>query len=256
MALFGKKKKAEEAKNEEIKAEETKSESTLDMIKEVMEEAKEARYASPEVTENGDENITVPNTEDVATMPDKPESDVPSAEEIRKAQEVLRRAGVMPGQVTTHKLGFNAPVNPQNLKAVVGKFVADRSQENLAQVLECLKNPRTMVCVPAQIITSKENQEKMKQGGQVKLEGPVHINPLLLTDNEGRKVFPLFSSEETIPDDIKSKSPKVNMPMANCLNILKNIKDVNTFALDPFTANVRINVEIKENPQAAKSNNK
>lgn len=248
MALFGKKKKAENVEAVETNAAEEKSESTLDMIKEVMEEAKEARHAAPTAPADT-ERVTVPGGAVEAEMP---KSDMPTPEEIRKAQEVLKRAGVMPGQVTRHSIGVNAPVNDQNLKAVVGKFMADRSQENLQIVLECIKNPRTMVCVPAQIITSKENEEKMKQGGQVKLEGPVHINPMLLTDNEGKKVFPIFSSEDAIPDDIKSKSPKVNMPMANCLNILKGIKDVDTFALDPFTANVRINVEIKENPQAPK----
>lgn len=252
---FGKKKKNENVQAAEAQSAEEKSESTLDMIKEVMEEEKEARYASPEPAEEA-EKITVPNADASATMPADNKGDMPTLDEIKKAQEVLKRAGIMPGQVTRHQIGVNAPVNPQNIKAVVGKFMADRSQENLQQVLECLKNPRTMVCVPAQIITSKENEEKMKQGGQVKLEGPVHINPLLLTDNEGKKVFPLFSSEEAIPDDIKSKSPKVNMPMANCLNLLKNIKDVNTFALDPFTANVRINVEINENPQTAGNNTK
>lgn len=252
MAFFGKKKKADNAQNVDTQAAEEKSESTLDLIKEVMEEEKEARHAAPE-TQGEAENLTVPNAEDTASMPADNRGDMPTAEEIRKAQEVLQRAGVMPaGQAAHSQIGVNAPVNPQNLKALVGKFMADRTQENLKQVLECLKNPRTMVCVPAQIITSKENEEKMKQGGQVKLEGPVHINPMLLTDNEGKKVFPLFSSEDAIPDDIKSKSPKVNMPMANCLNLLKGIKDVNTFALDPFTANVRINVEIKENPQAVK----
>lgn len=239
MALFGKKKKADNVQNVDTKAAEEKSESTLDLIKEVMEEEREARHAAPE-----------PQTAAAETAPNAPA--MPTADEIRKAQEVLQRAGVMPsGQAPRSQIGVNAPVNPQNLKALVGKFMADRSQENLKQVLDCLKNPNTMVCVPAQIITSKENEEKMKQGGQVKLDGPVHINPMLLTDNEGKKVFPLFSSEEAIPDDIKSKSPKVNMPMANCLNLLKGIKDVNAFALDPFTANVRINVEIKENPQAA-----
>lgn len=241
MALFGKKKKAENVEAAQTNAAEEKSESTLDMIKEVMEEAKEARHAAPEAP-------VTPAAEAAA-----PTGNMPTPEEIRKAQEVLKRAGVMPAQAARPNIGVNAPVNGQNLKAVVGKFMADRSQENLQIVLECIKNPNTMVCVPAQIITSKENEEKMKQGGQVKLEGPVHINPMLLTDNEGKKVFPIFSSEEAIPDDIKSKSPKVNMPMANCLNILKGIKDVDTFALDPFTANVRINVEIKENQQTPKN---
>ena len=89
----------------------------------------------------------------------------------------------------------------------------------------------------------------MKQGGEVKLEGPVHINPLLLTDNTGKKVFPVFSSEDAIPDDIKKKSPKVNMPLGHCVNIMKGLKDVDTFALDPYTANIRIGVNAQENKQ-------
>ena len=241
MALFGKKKKNEavEGVNSQAPAEEkTESESTLDLIKEAMEEAKEERHAQ--------QMQPAPQPQ-----PAQADTDMPTPEEIKKAQEILARAqqanaAQIPGGT---KVGINAPINTANLKAVINKFVQDKSQEHLKLVMDCLQKPQTLVCVPAQIITSKENQEKMKQGGEVKLEGPVRINPVLLTDNTGKKVFPIFSGEDTIPEELRKKTPKVNMPLGHCLNIMKGIKDVDTFALDPYTANIRIGVDIKKKEQ-------
>lgn len=243
MALFGKKKKneaEEENKVDEVKTENTEESSTLDLIKETMEEAREERHAqmeqaAAEASNSAAEQQSVP-------------AGMPTEEEIRKAQEVLARAqqargAEIPGGA---KVGINAPINMENLKAVIKKFQQDKSQENLKLVMDCLQKPQTLVCVPAQIITSKENQEKMKQGGQVKLEGPIHINPVLLTDNTGKKVFPIFSGEDEIPEDLRKKTPKVNMPLGQCLNIMKGMKDVDTFALNPYSANIRIGVNIEQ----------
>ncbi len=236
MAWFGKKKKseAEVEAAEQHSAEET---STLDMIKETMEEAKAERAAAAEAA-------PAPAAQNDGGMP--------TADEIKKAQEILARAQKAQGmQIPSgSKVGVNAPVNTASLKAVINNFTASKTQDNLQKIIDCLQMPQTLVCVPAQIITSKENQEKIKQGGDVKLEGPVHINPVLLTDNHGKKVFPVFSGEDTIPDDLKKKTPKVNMPLGHCLNLMKNMKDVDTFVLDPYTANIRIGVNIKEEKKA------
>ena len=81
----------------------------------------------------------------------------------------------------------------------------------------------------------------------MKLEGPVKINPVILTDNTGKKVFPVFSGEDMIPDDLKAKTPKVNMPFGQCLNIMRGMKDVDTVVLDPYTSNIRIGVNVNQN---------
>ena len=228
MALFGRKKKAAEEAAQTVKNE-SSEQSTLDLIKETMAEAREERV-------------------------NRVDNDMPTAEEIKQAQEIIARAqaadtantpqAAMPAQ--TNKAGVNAPVNTASLKAVINNFMQNKTQDNMKKIMECLQNPKTLVTIPAQIITSKENQEKLKQGGQVKLEGPVHINPMLLTDNKGLKVFPMFSSEDMLPDDIIKKSTKVNLPFGQCLNIMKNMKDVNNIVLDPYTANIRIGVNIEQ----------
>lgn len=242
MAFWNKKKKddAAEAENNSAASEEAKKDkeaSTLDIVKETMVQAKEELHAERQAAAQ----------EAAASKANTPGGEMPTANEIRKAQEILARAQAAQAQ-NGAKVGANAPVNTASLKAVINVFAQNKTQENLKMVMDCLQKPGTLVCVPAQIITSKENEEKMKQGGQVKLEGPIKINPVILTDNTGKKVFPIFSGEDTIPDDIKSKTPKVNMPLAQCLNIMKTIKDVDTFALDPFTANIRIGVNIEEKP--------
>ncbi|MBR0365979.1 MAG: SseB family protein [Clostridia bacterium] len=228
MAWFGKKKKEQAEKPEKTE----QSSSTLDIIKETMAEASQEREArmqeaAASATEGGD---------------------MPTADEIKRAQEVIARAQAAQAQAQPQvrpNAGVNAPINMASLKAVINNFVQNKSQENMQKIVNCLQNPKTLVCVPAQIITSKENQEKMKQGGEVKLEGPVKINPLILTDNTGKKVFPMFSGEELIPDDLKKKTPKVNMPFGQCLNIMRGMKDVDTVVLDPYTANIRIGVNVE-----------
>lgn len=200
MALFGKKKNADEVKNNQT--EESKASRTLDLIKETIEEEKLEKQAAAN----------------------------------RQMQDEFAEMS-----------GGNAPINTNNIVAVSERFAKDKSQENLNLVMECLRNPQTMVCIPAQLITSKENEEKMKQGGQVKLEGPIKINPLILTDDKGVKVFPVFSSEKAIPDEIKKQGQKVNIPFAQCMKMLTNINEVNTFVLDPYTSNIRI--QVSENKQ-------
>ena len=229
MGLFGRKKKAaEDAANQTQNENKGSEQSTLDLIKEAMAEAKEERA-------------------------NQAAGDMPTDEEIRHAQEIIARAqqasGDAPMQaapVSNGKTGVNAPVNTSNLKAVINNFVQNKTQDNMQKIMTCLQNPKVLVTVPAQIITSKENQEKLKQGGNVKLEGPVHINPMILTDNKGQKVFPIFSGEDMVPQELVKKMPKVNMPFGQCLNIMQNMKDINTFVLDPYTANIRIGVNVEE----------
>lgn len=226
MAWFGKKKKEQAEKPEKTE----QSNSTLDIIKETMAEANQEREARMQE----------------ATAAGADGGDMPTADEIKRAQEVIARAqAAQAPQKVQPNTGINAPINTASLKAVINNFVQNKSQENMQKIINCLQNPKTLVCVPAQIITSKENQEKMKQGGDVKLEGPVKINPLILTDNTGKKVFPIFSGEELIPDDLKNKTPKVNMPFGQCLNIMRGMKDVDTVVLDPYTANIRIGVNVE-----------
>ena len=233
MAWFGKKKK-EQA--ETPQTEKPAQSSTLDIIKETMAEAAEEREARMQeaaraVSSNAD-----------------PGGGMPTAEEIKRAQEVLARAQAADAAAESNaKAGINAPVNTASLKAVINNFQQSKTQENLQKIINCLQNPKTLVCVPAQIITSKENREKMKQGGEMKLEGPVKINPVILTDNTGKKVFPVFSGEDMIPDDLKAKTPKVNMPFGQCLNIMRGMKDVDTVVLDPYTSNIRIGVHVNQN---------
>lgn len=203
MALFRKKKE-----DVEVKKTENTGDDTLDLIKQTMQEANEAKMNAA--------------------------NEMPSAEEIKQAQEVLARAQMS-----------QAP-SGSNLKTLVAEFMQDRAQDKLNRVLECLKTQGTMVCVPAQIKTDKVDEEKIKQGGQVKLDGPVQISPVILTDNNGVKVLPIFTDESAIPDELKNRSPKVNMPFANCISLMKNIPELDTIALDPYTANIRIAVSIEK----------
>lgn len=130
------------------------------------------------------------------------------------------------------------------LRAVAAMFAANRTQENLNEILKCLQNPKTLVTIGAQVITGKEDEEKMKNGNNVKLEQPIKINPMLLTDSNSQTVFPIFSGADTMPDDMREKTTKVNLPFANCIQILQGLKNIDTFVLNPYTSNVRFSVNV------------
>lgn len=130
------------------------------------------------------------------------------------------------------------------LRAVAAMFAANRTQENLNEILKCLQNPKTLVTIGAQVITGKEDEEKMKNGNSVKLEQPIKINPMLLTDSNSQTVFPIFSGADAMPDDMREKTTKVNLPFSNCIQILQGLKNIDTFVLDPYTSNVRFSVNM------------
>lgn len=142
------------------------------------------------------------------------------------------------------------PAMPQQsfeLKSAITAFSANKTQENLDTVMKCLQNPGILVTIGAQIVTSKEDEEKLKAGGQVKLDKPIQINPMLLTDNTGKTVFPVFSGNDTMPEDMQKKTQKVNLPFANCVGMIRNLKNIDTFVLDPYTVNIRFTVNVNAN---------
>ena len=205
MALFKKKKKDETA---ELNAVENNSDNTLDLIKEAMQEAREEKASL--------------------------KNEMPTADEIKQAQEVLNRTKLMQA------------IGGKDLKSLVADFVTNRNQEKLDAILGCLRAPKTVVCVLANIKTDKNDEKKIKQGGEVKLDGPVQISPVILTDDKGVNVFPVFTEENAIPEELRNKSPKVNMPFANCISLMENIDGVDTVVIDPFTANIRIEVSVNK----------
>lgn len=140
-----------------------------------------------------------------------------------------------------------APVPASDeLKALIEVFLKNRNQQNIQNILKCLQLPKTFVSIPAKVVTSDEDREKLKQAGNHKLENPVKITPILLTDNTGKKVFPVFSDEKQIPKNLLADAQKVNVPFMSCVGMLKDAKDVGTVVLDPYTANIRIDIEMNK----------
>lgn len=132
------------------------------------------------------------------------------------------------------------------LKTAVAKFVSDRTRENLNAVLAHLQKNDTLVTIGAQVITGAEDEDKLKTDGRVKLEQPLKINPMLLTDGKGETVFPIFTGSDAMPTDMRDKNTKVNLPFANCVEMIGAIKNVETFVIDPYTANIRFTVSKNE----------
>ena len=145
------------------------------------------------------------------------------------------------------KSATETPVNISlELRIAITAYLKEKSEENLNKILNCLQNPKTMVTIGAQLIPDQEDTGKQDNGEKPNLDKPVGINPMLLADSSGKKVFPIFSGWDAIPQNLQ-KETKVNISFANCVDMIKNINDVSDFVLDPYTANIRFTVNANKN---------
>lgn len=143
------------------------------------------------------------------------------------------------------KSATEVPVNISlELRIAITAYLKEKSEENLNKILNCLQNPQTMVTIGAQLIPDQEEGEKEDNSEKPNLDKPVGINPMLLADASGKKVFPVFSGWDAIPENLQKETTKVNIAFANCVDMIKNINDVKDFVLDPYTANIRFSVNI------------
>ena len=116
------------------------------------------------------------------------------------------------------------------------KFLDQINDETTIEFLNCLINSN--VFIVAQLIIPDEIKDKMEKNKESEMSyktDKISFNPLLLSEENGDKVFPFFSKEEEITNiDIKSYG-LISLPFSEIVNIFNNEKDISFVAIDPFT---------------------
>lgn len=126
----------------------------------------------------------------------------------------------------------------------------EKSRENAERLTKLLNE--TQVLVPAvmpkntdpailkQMVAHPDTQMPIPKGAQ-----PI---PCILQNGEGKKFFPIFTSEEEITKgNGRPASPiTLNMPFNSCMGLAVRIGDVDGAVINPYSHNIIININREE----------
>ena len=129
----------------------------------------------------------------------------------------------------------------EKTEQLIQYYKEDSAQENLQALVHQMK--KTVFLIPAMLPDTPEINEikqKVKENPGVKINLPKGTAPMpaILTNQNGGKFFPVYSSKEQVP-----KEPKfdllMNMPFGACCSFaLDERLEVEGIAVNPFTDNL------------------
>lgn len=117
-------------------------------------------------------------------------------------------------------------------------FITQKTPENLMPLLKCMKD--SQIIVPMNLELSEEDLnrfENAEDGERMETSDEIKMLPAIL-EAKGKRLFPMFSQVEQIPEDFKNDHNLVKMPTVQALNMAHAIKDLDGIVLDPLTAPV------------------
>ncbi len=89
-----------------------------------------------------------------------------------------------------------------------------------------------------QMVVSPKKPQPMPKGARP--------NPCILQNDDGKKFFPMFTSEEEIEkgrDKVLNYPITINMPFKACMDMVLKSTDVEGAVINPFSQNIIINIE-------------
>lgn len=93
-------------------------------------------------------------------------------------------------------------INGKPLEAAMEAYIKDKSQENLKAFMEALKVAQFLVPVEFPKKIDPEIIEKMKKKEPLRPEERPRMVPVLLTNKQGDRLAPAFTSKEQLPEKI------------------------------------------------------
>lgn len=137
-----------------------------------------------------------------------------------------------------NKLG---EIDNSGLEQVISQFITDQNKDNMIKLMGTMH--RASLFVPATFPpdTNMELLKDLPHQQAVKVPDGVKLIPAILSNAEGNKFLPVFTSREQIPAD--QKYPAVLcMPFVECRNLLdKSNGEVTAMAVNPYTTNLVLN---------------
>lgn len=127
----------------------------------------------------------------------------------------------------------------------VKKFAADRSKENLIELMQVLENGVVFVPVVADTQMTKEQLKNASSvGGKLVLPPGTAIKNHLLKTTDGDYIFPVFTGVTEITSE-EMKEQVLMMPFYECAKVVVNSNGyIKGAVVNPFTDNVAIIPEL------------
>ena len=132
------------------------------------------------------------------------------------------------------------------LEELVTKFVETKEREDFGRMMDVLEKSNVFIPATAPLNMTPEQQNAMKKGQPMKVDPKNQPQVCLLKQNDGTKVFPIFTTREQIP---KEKMPPVimNAPFEAVIAMVKsNMDQVSSIVVNPFTQGVVLNETLVE----------
>ena len=119
-------------------------------------------------------------------------------------------------------------------KELVQAFAAERTRENMVQLMQHIETAMVFVPVIAEGMT-KEIQEIAKKNGKIELPKGTKVRNRLLVSKQGDTVFPVFTTPEEITNP-ELQGQFMLMPFIDCAKAA-TVKDagVKAIIVNPFT---------------------
>lgn len=126
--------------------------------------------------------------------------------------------------------------NGNVLMLLKSKFTENPSEETLLPLLSCLRDSVVKVPFVAEMSEAdKKRYRECKEGENFKNQDEVKLTADILKGADGLMYFPVFSQDEQLPEDYKSKFTIIPVTMIDVLKMAHSDSNVKGIVLDGFT---------------------
>lgn len=120
--------------------------------------------------------------------------------------------------------------NGSTLLMLKHTYLEKKTQRNLNAVLRCL--------AASEVYLGERSGE-----GKIKTDDGRLFEPVLITDEEGKRHLPVFSNLQVLPQEFIEDGISTKISAEICVEISKKINDLEGVVLDPFVEPVYLNFE-------------
>lgn len=115
------------------------------------------------------------------------------------------------------------------------KYLEESTEDNIYPLLACLRD--SQVLVPMNVTMSEEDEAMFKNadvGDLLQSKDDIRLIPDILQSDD-KYYFPMFSNKEQMPEDYANHFSIITLPVVQCIEMAKNIDNLNGLVIDAFT---------------------
>ena len=126
------------------------------------------------------------------------------------------------------------PAETQVLIYMLDRYQETKSEKDRASVVSCLKS--AVVCVPVHAVKPQNVSGETSQR-------QVQLTVSMLQTRDRRKFFPVYSTADQIPEEMRKETGVANLPFPNVVKMALAGPEIDGMAVDPYTHNVQLSAE-------------